>query len=578
MLASLKRRAQDDLLQGMSIDSDVKRQNSRDPQVSLLVGGDGAVQSGSYALELLSCTYGTRVFCTGFVVKDDRVFPWFYDASGVIHTTEFISMIADFEQFAALLVAFACCTPEQLGAMPTSIMKPHIPYPRNFPPQNLSGHIVYIQDPNNERRIRIKLQDHIFSQYSLLGRRTFLYNAQTTPMISRNGLAVKFSYQASTRVPEQDLVAIARQAGVKHLPQIHLWGDLWKLSDSTRQIFLEKSGGAAEYEDRTLRAIVYTRYSSIKTLFVERCDLIPVMVDQMLDCESCMLVWSHALDNLLLYSGLHDLRYKANILHRDVSVNNIMYEMRGNKYYFILIDYDMGVVLPTAGKGSYRISSKHRTGTLPFMARALVEDALFAAESGGDWTHIRHLLCHDYESLFWVSLWCPLMLPMSGVSKQQVKILRAKAQSWELGDLDKISAVKGELITRGLARLNNHLPPAAACFIEWFEAWVELLFRARIAQRTHERVATRRERDGLQPTTEPWDAETIDGLFTRDTIKAVLTPLMPFRQPDVDEEDVASPAPEPPLREKRSKPQTRRRTPRVQPVFSDMRARLRPRK
>lgn len=282
----------------MSLDSAIKRQDSQDPKVSLIVGRDGAIQSGSYALELLSCTYGTRVFCTGMVVKDDRVFPWFYDASGVIHTTEFISMIDDFEQFAAMVVAFACCTPERLGVMPTSIMKPHIPYPRSFPPQNLSGHIVYIQHPIDKRRIRIKLQDHIFSQYTLLGRRTFLYDAQTTPVISKNGLIIKFSYQASTRTPEQDLVAIARKAGVKHLPQIHLWGDLWKLSDGTRQLFLEKSGGKAEYEDRTLRAIAYTRYSSIKTLFVERCDLIPVMVDQMLDCEYPMFANAIHLTNL----------------------------------------------------------------------------------------------------------------------------------------------------------------------------------------------------------------------------------------------------------------------------------------
>ena len=56
-----------------------------------------------------------------------------------------------------------------------------------------------------------------------------------------------------------------------------------------------------------------------------------------------------------------------------MSVNNIMYEMRGDKFYFILIDYDMGVLLSTKGKSSYKASSKHRTGTLPFMARALVE-------------------------------------------------------------------------------------------------------------------------------------------------------------------------------------------------------------
>ena len=40
-------------------------------------------------------------------------------------------------------------------------------------------------------------------------------------------------------------------------------------------------------------------------------------------------------------TGLHDLRYKANMLHRDISVNNIMYQMRNGRHHFVLIDFDM---------------------------------------------------------------------------------------------------------------------------------------------------------------------------------------------------------------------------------------------
>ena len=55
--------------------------------------------------------------------------------------------------------------------------------------------------------------------------------------------------------------------------------------------YVMERGGPSEgskkaYEDRVFRAIAYTAYESIRDLFVEKWELIPVMVDQMIDCES----------------------------------------------------------------------------------------------------------------------------------------------------------------------------------------------------------------------------------------------------------------------------------------------------
>lgn len=255
-----------------------------------------------------------------------------------------------------------------------------------------------------------------------------------------------------------------------------------------------------------------------------------------------------------------------------------MYEMRGDKYYFILIDYDMGVVLPTGNNPSYKVSSKHRTGTLPFMSCALIEDAWLALRPGGDWTHIRHLLCHDYESLFWVSLWCPLMLPMPGLTAPQVQALQDEARSWELGDLKIIHSVKNTLITGGLAKLPL-LPPAVACLELWFVAWMRLIKTSRRIVDDRYDAAHERKLRGLAMDLEPWDAETLGGTLTRDTIKTALTPEMPFRQPDDGSDEEPADTPEPASgEEKTSKRKTRGKSQRVQQVFSDMRARLRPRK
>ena len=74
---------------------------------------DGALESGSDALELLSNTSGTRTCCFGTVMKDDRFFFWHYDACGIIYDKHSISLLDDFETVAAIVIAIAGCTPER---------------------------------------------------------------------------------------------------------------------------------------------------------------------------------------------------------------------------------------------------------------------------------------------------------------------------------------------------------------------------------------------------------------------------------------------------------------------------------
>ncbi len=244
---------------------------------------DAIVQAGGYALEVASCTYGTRLFCLGTVMEDDKLSLWYYDAVGIVRTQETISIIHDFETFAAVQVGFACCEPSQWGALPPIIKPPpSAAYPESFPPQSLRGYMFGASIRSTGEKVTITLGDPIFSQYSLVGRRTFLYAIKTKSKTLRKPLIAKFSYQVTTRMPEQEFVEIAREAGAGHLPEVHMWEDLWKMSDGVRAAFHEKSD---EYEDRVLRALVYTQYFPLKELFSKSCDLIPEMVDQMLDCE-----------------------------------------------------------------------------------------------------------------------------------------------------------------------------------------------------------------------------------------------------------------------------------------------------
>ncbi|KAF8270304.1 hypothetical protein EI94DRAFT_1439202, partial [Lactarius quietus] len=91
--------------------------------------------------------------------------------------------------------------------------------------------------------------------------------------------------------------------------------------------------------------------------------------------------------------------YKAGVLHRDISVGNIMIidnenereDLRGG----MLIDWDLSkLVDPNKSCTPHQYTC---TGTWQFMAAALIKEA-----------NIAHTFVHDLESAFWVVLWMAL--------------------------------------------------------------------------------------------------------------------------------------------------------------------------
>ena len=253
---------------------------------------DAAIQAASYALELMSGTHGTRLFCLGFILKDDKVTPWYYDASGAVCADNSISMIHDFPKFAAFVVTLARLSPERHGALSTSGHKirftpksvPTFPYP------TLKGCRVLFdrqtEDGSGTKPVYVTLGDRIFTQYCLVGRRTFLYAAGfKNGSHGKANAVIKFSYQPVAREQEKDLVATALAFGVQHLPELYMAGDLWDMKDSVRAAFFDTFDPTLSIGARSLRAIVYRRYRPLKELFSHsrKCLLLPVMVDQLID-------------------------------------------------------------------------------------------------------------------------------------------------------------------------------------------------------------------------------------------------------------------------------------------------------
>ena len=150
---------------------------------------------------------------------------------------------------------------------------------------------------------KLTLQDPVNVSYCLTGRRSFIYTATIDPRpedYSKDLVIVKFSYQATTRTPENELVGEAEVHAVGNLPEIHACQDLWVLKDTAAAADERLRTTMAKYgvdlpsdvastprrvEERVLRSIAYREYGPLRVLFKEKWQLIPIMVDQMLDCK-----------------------------------------------------------------------------------------------------------------------------------------------------------------------------------------------------------------------------------------------------------------------------------------------------
>jgi serine/threonine protein kinase len=86
----------------------------------------------------------------------------------------------------------------------------------------------------------------------------------------------------------------------------------------------------------------------------------------------------------------HELLYRAGLLHRDISINNLMVneDDRNPSWRAFLIDLDLAVREQREGASG----AKGKTGTRAFMAIG----ALLGEQ---------HSFMHDLESFFWVIFW-----------------------------------------------------------------------------------------------------------------------------------------------------------------------------
>jgi serine/threonine protein kinase len=143
----------------------------------------------------------------------------------------------------------------------------------------------------------------------------------------------------------------------------------------------------------------------------------------------------------------HRSLYKTgNILHRDVSSNNIIITKSETADGFkgMLIDLDLAKVRDSSPSGA-----RHQTGTMQFMAVEVLRTA-------------DHTYRHDLESFFYVLLWlCARQAWHSGFAGGRKPPKESLLRKWEIGSFKDIASAKmGHMTVNSMEDIMAEFPDA----------------------------------------------------------------------------------------------------------------------
>ncbi|RXW21539.1 hypothetical protein EST38_g4307 [Candolleomyces aberdarensis] len=186
---------------------------------------------------------------------------------------------------------------------------------------------------------------------------------------------------------------------------------------------------------------------------------------------------------------------KGNILHRDLSENNLMlYLGKEGRIKGVLNDWDMASFKDTLGKIDWLLAAHHRTGTPPFMAIDLLK-----ADPPP------HLYRHELESFFYILLWGALHYDVSaGVRHPTVMVIKR----WE-GEYGDIGNAKNAFFS-DYEVAEPILDAIRPEFHELRDEWIEPLYWLIRDARASRPVP----RPGRKAPTEAYDHDTYGGNLT----------------------------------------------------------------
>ncbi|KAF8347992.1 hypothetical protein F5887DRAFT_1157572 [Amanita rubescens] len=366
--SSMKRKADDTL-----VSLPRKRQNKK-PSLNR-----DHMQLARYALECMAAA--SRHYVTGVLVDRFNISLWYYDRATVAHTVLF-----DFEEephlLAMVLYALCECTPRQAGFDPF-IIPASEPCPSDVDQlfetaisakQSKGDQVVLVLGGQTIKSFGIT-GDRLFANRGLLGRGTNVFPVEE---IGGNeddenaDLVLKLIWPDNRRKREADVIHQLREAipdMAQHLPNVLCSADM-----TAEQVRLPShSLGIKVIQDleRCFHALVMSRYKALWTV-----DSVEEFQNVFVDCVEC-----------------HYAAYRrGRVLHRDLSINNLMCDKKRTGHIGVLLDWDLASLIDELN-AVIPSNAQHRTGTIPFMSISLLKG------------NPPHKYCHDLESFFYILIW-----------------------------------------------------------------------------------------------------------------------------------------------------------------------------
>ncbi|PFH46930.1 hypothetical protein AMATHDRAFT_7248 [Amanita thiersii Skay4041] len=432
-------------------------------------------QLAMYCLEMFST--GLRAHTYGILIDQGNMTLHHFDRDGWIYTSSF-NVFKKWGMFTAILVAFSsfdahqwgfyhsldwdrsrCMIPivnqaSALGLNPPSLIihcekgvpedyrlerhdqtTPVDEYSDLDKLQSLTSSNISDIDNTEPGFARVTLMQKVYVQFGLIGRGTVLFLIKQDNTAGEPGIVVKISSQAIQRLPERLYLRIAKQGliksnseHVKNLPVLIGWAQCQQLSDGPRGKLpgsgkIEKGGNS----DRRIDIHVFPYYAHIYTLPDEA-----TFKKAIRDCVGCS----------------YDLYRFLQLLHRDISSENLMWDSKWN--VAILNDFDLAKLVPEMQRGPY---AKHKTGTLPFMALDLLNG----------WSG-EHQYRFELESFLYVIMWIVVRYEDG---KEKYDTLRR----WLAKHPDFVFASKNTLFSR--LKVFKAIPwTQSATFPNIYESWI----------------------------------------------------------------------------------------------------------
>ena len=201
--------------------------------------------------------------------------------------------------------------------------------------------------------------------------------------------------------------------------------------------------------------------------------------------------WRLALNFVAGYRWLVEV---PKIMHRDITINNLMLRKEDNRVYGVLNDFDLAI-----NADSKSPPSRQRTGTKPFMALDL---------HGPD--PLVHMCRHDLESLFYVLIW------ITSRFHDGEELADPLLQSWKIQSDPSLLRTKSHFIAFSQLPLRTkEFGPHAEClnalqamFSDGFVARRKIV-NARSAELTHSQSSD-------------FDDETLGGFVTFDKFREII--------------------------------------------------------